>query len=111
QLDLHALLVGQLAGVCELLGGEVDADCDGALLGEGDRALRTAASELEHPLALDVAAEAEVGLGADVAPVVDDVGGQVGPGLVPAGVCVPCPGDVDVRHAPNLATLATAGPR
>ena len=89
ELDLDLLALAQPAGERQLLGREVDADGGGALLGEGDRALGAAAAELEHPLALEVAEQAEVGLGADVGPVVGDVGGQLRAGLVGGGVAVP----------------------
>ena len=72
-----------------MLGREVHADGDRTLLGEGDRALRAPAAQLEHPLASHVAHQAVVGLGADVRTVRRHVGGQPGPGLVPGGVTVP----------------------
>ena len=59
ELDLHVLLVDAPPQVGEAIGGRVDGDRVGALLGEGDRALG-AAAKLEDAFALDVAAEPQL---------------------------------------------------
>ena len=62
-LDPDLGRVGELAAERELRRGHVDRDHVRALAGHRDRVLARPAPDVEHPAALDVAAEAEVGLG------------------------------------------------
>src|SRR5207244_6411335 len=85
---------------------------DGALLGERDRVLPAAATELEHALALEVTAQAEVGFGGDVGAVRRDVGGEAGASLIRGRVPVPCGGVVRGHGAKSarLACVADSSP-
>ena len=102
QLDLDTLPFAQTPSVRDLRCGEVDADRDRSLLRERDRRLGTTTAEIEHPLAAQVAQQAEVGFGRDVGAVHGDVCGQLGSSLVGVGVAIPSGCVVD-GHGPNLA--------
>ena len=78
QLDLDLGLVGGRPGRLDAGQGRVDADDPGALPGEGDQLGARADPEDEDPPAVDVAEQPELGLGGDVGPVPDGVGGLVG---------------------------------
>ena len=73
QLDGDLLALAQPAGVAELLGRRLDGDDLRPLLRHRHRDRPAAAAELEHPLALEPAEQAQVGLGRDVGAVGDDV--------------------------------------
>ena len=90
QLDAHILPFAQPSGEGQLLGGEVDPDGGGALLGEGDRALGAPAAQLEHPFSLEVAEQPQLRFGGDFRAVVGTARGKLRPSLVRGGVPIPC---------------------
>ena len=95
-LDPNFRGLGELAGQRELALRRVDRDDVRALTGKGDRVLARAASEIEHPLARDVAAQAERRLARQVRPVPHGVGRDRIAGTAACGDAIP---DVGVRHA------------
>jgi hypothetical protein len=101
ELDAHLLALAEPAGKGELLAREVDPDRRRPGLGERNRALRPAAAELEDALALQVAEQAQLGLGGPVGSVVRHPGRQRRPLLVRGGEAVPGGGVVG-RHAAIL---------
>ena len=82
ELDLHLVLVRLAAEIGEALGRGVDGNDVGPLPGKGDRGLDGAA-QFEDALALDVAAQLELGFCRDVGPVTGHVGRHTGPNVTP----------------------------
>ncbi len=88
ELDPHAGLLGLLAALLDLL-GRGGGHARGAPLGEGDGV--GGAAELDHPLAVDVAAEPQVAVVRHAGPVGDgaDHGAMMTPTRTLGGGCRP----------------------